>query len=777
VTPTSVSVFVAMSAPCTVEILVRTGGQQVAASPATATRTIGALLHVAVASAVPTADPLKPDVVYAYDVRMTPTAPAGPPVTLASQPGLLTGSRPLGYKPGELPSFSLPTGQQFLHIVHASCRKPHGGGPDAMVIVDSLIAGAHNNQFIANTVEDARRRPHQLLLTGDQIYADDVALSLLPVLIDVGGLLLGELVKERFPGDTVMTDAKVKPGPSRRAYLNENARLSSDAMENHLMYFAEFCAMYVMAWSDELWARDGGGVPQLDPLDPDAIYPSRLSPEWTKADGKAKKRALSDRSEVLSFAGTVRRVRRALANVPTMMMFDDHEVSDDWNLDGQWVADSRSNPATHRIVRHGLLAQTLFQAWGNVPDRFEAGVGKSLLDLITVPAGQLRTPLSVTPAAADVLLDIAPGGPSPAGQRVMWDWTLDGPEHRVIALDTRTHRDYTSAAQDRAGMLTEAEMARQLSANKPADPATLAFVIAPAPVTGHPLVEEALQPLLAGAEGARAADNEAWAVNRKDFEAFLRRLGAFGRVVLLSGDVHYGYTNHTAYFGAAPQTPARFVQLCSSAAKNTEAKTLAIQAIGFLGMAGRGWFGFSTPITNDGGANLRASLKAGSEANPTNRSLRELYFGLIIEDRLKPPPVIPSGPWITDSATNEVAQIVALARPDDWAYRVAYLSDLRSPGQRRTDLGITAATDIPKVTLELIGKLGVTVVGEPNIGQIRLRMVQGQLQLVHRLHWLPPRPDLDPDTSVIAYTEHVAPLTAPTAAERPAVFKQPAATP
>ena len=537
--------------------------------------------------------------------------------------------------------------------------------------------------------------------------------------------------------------------------------------------------MYVLAWSDELWARDGSGVPQLDPLDPDIVYPKPpgLLVFRTKEDREARKRALSDRAEVLSFAGTARRVRRALANVPTMMMFDDHEISDDWNLDGQWATDSRTDPGTHQIVRNGLVAQALFQAWGNVPARFETGVGLSLLDLITIPDGQLRTPLSVTPAAADVLLDIAPAGPSPSGQRVMWDWTLDGPEHRVIALDTRTHRDYTSAGADKAGLLTETEMARQLSAHKPTDPSTLAFVIAPAPLTGHPLVEETLQPLMASEEGSRAADNEAWCVNRKTFEAFLRRLGAFGRVVLLSGDVHYGYTNHTAYFGAAPQSPARFVQLCSSASKNAAALTLAIQTVGFLKISGRGWFGFSTPITTDGGANLRASLKAGSEANPTDRAVRDVYFRLIVEDRLSTPPVIPSGPWFTDSATTEVGQIVALARPDDWTYRITYLRDLRTGEQRLADLGITATTDIRPATLDCIRGLGITVVGQPNIGQIRLRMVQGNLQVVHRLHWLAPAPDLDPDTAVVAYTEHVAPLTAPAAADRPTVFKLPAATP
>ncbi|GAB3960411.1 hypothetical protein [Micromonospora vulcania] len=778
VTPTRVSVFVVTSAPCTVEILLSTGGQQVAASPATSTRTIGALLHAIVATVVlPDASPLTPDVVYAYDVRMTPTLPAGPAKTLADQPGLLTGPRPLGYRDGALPSFALPTGLQYLHLLHASCRKPHGGGPDATAIIDSLVNAAHGNQAIANTVEDARRRPHQLLLTGDQIYADDVAVSLLPVLIDVGGLLLGETVKERFAGNAVMTDPAVRPGPSRRRYLEANTKLSSGAMENHLMYFAEFCAMYVLVWSDELWARDGGGVPRLDPLDPATIYPARQSPDWTKADDVARARALTHRGEVLSFAKTVRRVRRVLANVPTMMMFDDHEISDDWNIDSGWVQDSRTDPGTHQVVRNGLLAQALFQAWGNLPTRFEAGVGKALLDLITVPTGQLRTPLAVTPAAADVLLDIAPTGPSPAAQRVQWDWTLDGPQHRIIGLDTRTHRDFTTGGPNKVGLLTEAEMTRQLTANKPTDPSTLVFVIAPAPVVGHPLVEEALQPMVTSAEGVREADSEAWGVNRPLFEAFLRRLGAFGRVVLLSGDVHYGYTNHTAYFGPAPQTPSRFVQLCASAAKNADELTRAIQTAGYLTMVNRGWLGFSTPITTDGGAKLRAGLRAMTEANPRDKVLRDIYFRLIVEDRLTTPPVIPAGPWFTDAATAEVAQIVALGRPDDWAYRTTYLSDTRTTAQRLTDLGVTPGSSVPQTSRQFMQDLAVTVVGEPNIGQIRLRMTQGNLQVVHRLHWYVPAQTINTDTAPAAYTEHVAPLTVPTAADRPTVFKLPTVTP
>ncbi len=101
--------------------------------------------------------------------------------------------------------------------------------------------------------------------------------------------------------------------------------------------------------------------------------------------------------------------------------------------------------------------------------------------------------------------------------------------------------------------------------NVPTD-TILRIVVAPAPVLGHPFVERELQPRLqmckvkatkSRIQGGRAADFEAWSVNRVTYQQMLRRLADFGRVVVLSGDVHYAYTNHTAYFGANSQPPAR----------------------------------------------------------------------------------------------------------------------------------------------------------------------------------------------------------------------------
>lgn len=80
------------------------------------------------------------------------------------------------------PSFSLPpSNMNNLRILHGSCRKPHGEGEDALEIVDHMIT---------STVNDPLQRPHQFFMTGDQIYADDVADALLYMIIDASSTLM-----------------------------------------------------------------------------------------------------------------------------------------------------------------------------------------------------------------------------------------------------------------------------------------------------------------------------------------------------------------------------------------------------------------------------------------------------------------------------------------------------------------------------------------------------------------------------------------------------------
>ena len=67
-------------------------------------------------------------------------------------------------------------------ILHGSCRKLHADGEDCLAAADELIAAS---------VEDVNKRPKALFLTGDQIYADDIASPLIQHVTKFGIELLG----------------------------------------------------------------------------------------------------------------------------------------------------------------------------------------------------------------------------------------------------------------------------------------------------------------------------------------------------------------------------------------------------------------------------------------------------------------------------------------------------------------------------------------------------------------------------------------------------------
>jgi hypothetical protein len=67
---------------------------------------------------------------------------------------------------------------------------------------------------------------------------------------------------------------------------------------------------------------------------------------------------------------TLAKVRRALANISTLMIFDDHDVTDDWNLNPSWRDRVFTAPLGKSIVRNGMMAYALFQDWGNRADRY-----------------------------------------------------------------------------------------------------------------------------------------------------------------------------------------------------------------------------------------------------------------------------------------------------------------------------------------------------------------------------------------------------------------------
>ena len=69
----------------------------------------------------------------------------------------------------------------------------------------------------------------------------------------------------------------------------------------------------------------------------------------------------------------VPRARRLLANIPSFMIFDDHEVTDDWNITPRWAKQTRANALGRAVIRNALVACTVFQSWGNDPRAYRPG--------------------------------------------------------------------------------------------------------------------------------------------------------------------------------------------------------------------------------------------------------------------------------------------------------------------------------------------------------------------------------------------------------------------
>jgi hypothetical protein len=614
-------------------------------------------------------------------------------------------------------------------------------------------------------------------LIGDQIYADDVSVCFAKTITATAEQLLGW--SERIDFDTgtshgyVLPGASaVEPGPERRTFLEAQNALSSEHIDGHLLFLGEFYAMYLMVWSDAIWPREGG---KLSLAKPEDLFPKIF---WEQSE--PREAAETDRLRVLSFVADVPYVRRALANVATSMIFDDHEVTDDWNLHGTWSLRVRGSQVGRRLLRNGLLAYGVFQDWGNRPDYYADGPGRFLLDSLVLSLPSAEPPLVTTPDRCDGILDIDPvtelppedGIAETATARVSWDYVVTGPQHQVIVLDTRTWRRFPPLSAN-AGLISDGSIARQLDARRPpAGSGTLSFVVSSAPVFGIPVMEEGVQkvgPRLRE-NGPEAYDNEPWGGNRQTFEYFIAHLAQFGSVVLLSGDVHYAFSNHVAYFRDSEPawSPGRIVQLCGSSLKNEEARTRGFGLLGHVAIPETlGWLGYARDL-----GTLKDELQRHVKIHAFTtlpEIVRLLYRDMLIADRVQRPAVLPSGPWFDDVGFNLV---VALG-PPDWLYAIVYARDRRTTAQRVEAVpAVAEAVEWKPLDRISIGELQRAVVGANNISEVAVESSGGVSTAIHRIRWWSP-PFNSGLNKTVMFTEHRLPLSPPVAAERPTPFRGP----
>ena len=126
---------------------------------------LGQNLYVTLIGMWPKARRFRTDAVLGYNLKLTLVDEKGEQTVKWVTD--LTGADEIRYPGYFLPTFYLPSKQSVL--AHASCRRPGSDGADAFVDLD---------EYYAANAADVKKRPSALFLTGDQIYADDVAFKL-----------------------------------------------------------------------------------------------------------------------------------------------------------------------------------------------------------------------------------------------------------------------------------------------------------------------------------------------------------------------------------------------------------------------------------------------------------------------------------------------------------------------------------------------------------------------------------------------------------------------
>jgi hypothetical protein len=340
--------------------------------------------------------------------------------------------------------------------------------------------------------------------------------------------------------------------------------------------------------------------PKPKPEEPDTRTPEERLKDAIRFERDRQRHLRRSHRFHKAFLDGLPRVRRVLANVPTYMVLDDHDITDDFFLSPVWRDRVLSTALGQVILGNGMLAFALFQDWGNDPKRYDTGLRAELLTRATelFPASATAGPLKGPFERLSVLFGHdqrnEPNGVNgfhPVDPPIHWHFSVDAPTHRVIALDNRTRRSYVSRLGPPGNVSTDA-MVDQVPPPPLLAGQELLVVVAPLQVIGPPVIDDVVAPLtyrifdlvsavkddfdissrsLSGLRemyGTNPDAIETWAFDAATFEQFLQRLEPYRRVVLLSGDVHNSAGSAMSYWRGDAETPARFVQFTSSGFKN-----------------------------------------------------------------------------------------------------------------------------------------------------------------------------------------------------------------
>ncbi len=306
--------------------------------------------------------------------------------------------------------------------------------------------------------------------------------------------------------------------------------LTSSSTHAHVLSFGEYAALYLVAFGNRVgFQYNASAMEKAEAMN----GLERFAPD---------KVADLERHSLQAFVHSQPQVRKAFANIVTYMNFDDHDITDDWNICRSWYDQLSSNANGKRVISNGLAAYWAFQAWGNSPTHYPNRFIHIIKDHLDTPSDARKAD------EFDFHL----------WKFRRWSFVLPTTPP-IFVMDSRTQRDFGRNNQPPQLMdryaLDEIRGEWLSITNHKQTP----IFITGTPVFGFSSIEwlqdflYRIGVLLGGFTGlfsASSMDVESWVANRRGFAFFLdtllMRMG-LEKATFLSGDVHYSFANKANY--------------------------------------------------------------------------------------------------------------------------------------------------------------------------------------------------------------------------------------
>ena len=438
------------------------------------------------------------------------------------------------YPEQKYPNFAIKT--DIKQMLHGSCRKPHFDSGDGLVQVDHVIAESVNN---------VSARPAMLMMSGDQIYADDVAGPMLVAIHQVIELL--GLYDEQWQGTLVNSSEELFASPF--CYYQRDQLLPHDSAnkavydkifaaskkpiftsvnsKNHLVTLAEVFAMYLLTWSPIMWRF--------------------VDIKADKVAGEFLAKFQAEATIIDRFINGLQPVSRALAHIPSYMIFDDHDITDDWNLTRGWEEAAYGHPFSKRIIGNTLIGYWLCQGWGNAPSKF-TDLNGNVEQYFSADSYQLQDELVDKILAWD-----------------QWHYSL-ATTPKIIVLDTRTQRWRSESHAGKPSGLMDWEALSELQQELINQPEVI--LVSPAPIYGVKMIET-IQRIFIFLGLPLVVDAENWMAHSGTANVMLnifRHYKTPPHFIILSGDVHYSFFYEVTH--RFKRNSSRIFQITASGIKN-----------------------------------------------------------------------------------------------------------------------------------------------------------------------------------------------------------------